>query len=93
MGRFAIALGIAWLLLFAMVAGGWVSLVRRPIVQMPEMMQWVVAGWGVAVALVFAVLGVWLVRLGRWLRRRKKLRAEKRAARKVSVQGSPSGNM
>ena len=92
MGRLIIAVGALWVLILAAVGVTWFFFVRRPLVQMPEVMELVVAGWGVAVALVIAMIGVSLIRLGIRMRRRKRerqvRRAEKRAAREAARQAA-----
>jgi len=86
MGRLIIAVGALWVLILAAVGVTWYFFVRRPLVQMPEVMELVVAGWGVAVALVIAMIGIWLIRLGMRMRRRKRERQARRAAKRAALE-------
>lgn len=84
MGRLIIAAGALWLVILAIVGVIWYAMVRRPLVQLPELMELLVAVWGVAAALVIAMFGVWLIRLGVRMRRRKRERQARRAAKRAA---------
>ena len=60
------------MVLLALVAAAFAAAVLHPLIQMPEAFAKLLIVWGVAVALVLAPVGVWMIRLAlRWRRRKK----------------------
>jgi hypothetical protein len=72
LSRLLILMGSLWLVVLAVLAATFAALVLRPFVQMPEAFATLLVVWGVAVALVLAPVGVWMIRVAlRWRRRKK----------------------
>lgn len=72
LSRLLILMGSLWLVLLAVVAAAVAAVVLRPFIQMPEGFARLLVAWGVAVALVLAPVGVWMIRLAlRWRRSKK----------------------
>lgn len=66
-------MGSLWLVMLAVLAAAVAAIVLRPFIQMPDALVKLFIVWGVAVALVLAPVGVWMIRLAlRWRRRKKK---------------------
>ena len=81
LSRLLILMGSLWLVLLAVVAAAVAAVVLRPFIQMPEGFARLLVAWGVAVALVLAPVGVWMIRLAlRWRRRHKKRVVSSRAS-------------